>query len=351
MKKFTLFSLLVLGLFNTTKATVYTVSNNTVLPGSPGQYTTVSAAISAAANGDTIYIQPSATSYGNFTVTKGLTIIGAGYNPQTTSGLKSETGNITFGNGSSNSKLLGLYLNGEVNFSNTFLVSNFTVQRCFIMYRFNFSNGANSPTGRIQVENCYVYGGNGHSVLSPSTSCTIRNNFFDSGGQGVINGQNSTQTDTIRNNIFICGSTGIVAMKNDLIENNIFYSNFPDASNVTNSFNNNYVFGASTLPYGTNVGSGNITNTVPPFNVFVCGQNVLYTTDFRPASGHATINAGTDGTNIGFTGGLSPFYKYPAPYPMTGEPAIPQVREVTVPVSSVPAGGTLNINVKARKRN
>lgn len=351
MKKIILLSALFVCTISSLKSTVYTVSNNTALPGSPGQYTTIAAAMSAATSGDTIYIQPSATSYGGFTPTKGLTFIGAGYNPQTTSNLKSEVGNVYFGNGSSNSKLIGLYINGEVGWSNTFAVSNYIVSRCQILYRFNMNNGSNDPSGRLLIENCLVFGYGGGSVLSEAAPCAVKNNFFDVGASGTITGLNTSYTDTIKNNTFICGGNPLAAMKNDIIENNLFYNNFPDASNTTNTFNNNYVFGASTLPYGTNVGSGNISNTIPTFNVFVCGQSFAYNVDFRPLSGHACKNGGTDGTDIGMTGGAAPMYRYPAPYPMTGEPAIPQVRDVTIPVSSVPAGGTLNINVKARKRD
>ena len=120
----------------------------------------------------------------------------------------------------------------------------------------------------------------------------------------------------------------------------------------TCTFNNNYVFGSSSLPFGTNTGSGNITSTNAIYSSFItCGSAFGYTTNFRPLISSVCVNGGTDGTDIGPTGGSAPIYLYPAPYPLTGEAAIPQVREVLIPVSSVPSGGTLNINVKARKRN
>lgn len=353
MKKTILLSALFICTISSLKSTVYTVSNNTALPGSPGQYTTVAAAMSAASNGDTIYIQPSATTYGNITVTKSLTFIGAGYYPQTTSGLKSEVGNVSFGNGSSNSKLLGLYVNGSIGMSNTFAVSNYTVSRCFV-FDANFGVGTPTPSGNILFENNIHYAG--YVVFSPNATNTIQNNLFMSGNSSYLAGSNSITTDYVRNNTFLCGTSPIIDLKNDVVENNIFYSNFPNTSNATNTFNNNYVFGSSTIPYGTNVGSGNVSNTTPTWNVFTCGMSLanlpqINSYDWRPVSGHACINGGTDGTDIGMTGGASPMYRYPAPYPLTGEPAIPQVREVTIPVSSVPAGGTLNINVKARKRD
>src|SRR5689334_2190928 len=59
-------------------ASVRTVSNN---PTRPAQYTTFAAAQTASAAGDTIYIYGSPFTYPDFTVTKRLVLIGAGYSP------------------------------------------------------------------------------------------------------------------------------------------------------------------------------------------------------------------------------------------------------------------------------
>src|SRR5688572_6960344 len=68
---YVLYSLPVLG-------AVRTVSNN---PTRPAQYTTFSAAQTASAVGDTIYVYGSPFTYPDFTVTKRLVLIGAGYSP------------------------------------------------------------------------------------------------------------------------------------------------------------------------------------------------------------------------------------------------------------------------------
>ena len=47
-------------------ATVRTVNNNSNLPGNPGQYTTIQAAITASSSGDTILIAGSPTPYAPF---------------------------------------------------------------------------------------------------------------------------------------------------------------------------------------------------------------------------------------------------------------------------------------------
>src|SRR6266581_2334469 len=60
-------------------ATVTTVSNNA---NSPGQYANLQTAIDNAADGDTLYVHGSPTSYGTINLNRSLTLIGTGYNPQ-----------------------------------------------------------------------------------------------------------------------------------------------------------------------------------------------------------------------------------------------------------------------------
>ena len=62
-------------------ADIITVSNN---PDSPGQYTSLPAAIAAASVGDTILVSGSPTNYGSITINKKLTLFGSGYDPNNT---------------------------------------------------------------------------------------------------------------------------------------------------------------------------------------------------------------------------------------------------------------------------
>ena len=98
-----------------TAQTVHTVDNR---PQSGAQFTNVAAAISAASPGDIIYIQPSSSDYGSFTITKPLTIIGGGHNLDNFGGIRSTVANITLaGSGSpdvSGTKITGLNL-GNIN--------------------------------------------------------------------------------------------------------------------------------------------------------------------------------------------------------------------------------------------
>ena len=60
-------------------STVWTVDNNS---NSPAQYSDLQLAVDNAAIGDTILVAGSTTSYGDITLDRKLTIIGAGYHNQ-----------------------------------------------------------------------------------------------------------------------------------------------------------------------------------------------------------------------------------------------------------------------------
>jgi hypothetical protein len=339
------------------QATTITVSNNTALPGSPGQYTTVQAAVNAAFAGDTVLIHGSPVTYNeNVTTTKKLVFIGPGYNPQTSTGLTAKNIYFSLGNNTSNTVIMGIY-DCNVSFNNSTPVSNITFSRNYVASA-NVSCTSSGGVSNVIIEQNFFTGG-GAIFPELATGVEIRNNLFASGY--YVNGGSIAYTRIvyIRNNSFMCAGNSILNLKNGVIENNIFYERNIDGGGstvVTSTFNNNLTYSntQTTLPFGTNVGSGNLSNIDPMYiNSADCGGSLAIdiTRNFRLNIASPAANAGTDGTDIGITGGVSPIYIYPAPYPITGEPPFPQVREVTIPVSSVPAGGTLNVNIKARKRN
>jgi hypothetical protein len=335
---------------NITKAAVLTVSNNTALPGSPGQYSTISSALTAASNGDTILIQPSPLPYNeSLNITKSLTLIGAGYNPQNNNNYFSKiNGSISFKDGSSNCKLIGLWVSSSIGFSNQFAnVSEFLFSRCYFESSINLFNGGPATSNQASgftVENCYVAG----AIWYAYSSITVRNCILGSRIQDATN--TSTTTLYIRNNLFLNSSTPLYYVQNSVFENNIFWGLTTLDPNLVknNTFNNNYVYGSFNLPFATNVGSGNITDQVSPYNGNPSPFSVSF--NYRPLPGSAIANAGTDSKDIGPTGGAFPIYLYPAPYPLTGEPNIPQIQTINMPVSSAPQGGNINVTVKARNR-
>ena len=112
-------------------ATVRTVNNSTSLPVNPGQYTTISAAITAASAGDTILVTGNVASYGeNLNISKKLTLIGTGYDPQYQPSTVLN-GYVQFNTGSNGSAIMGFDITCAVWFSSSSL-RNILVYRNYI---------------------------------------------------------------------------------------------------------------------------------------------------------------------------------------------------------------------------
>jgi len=333
-------------------AATFTVSNNTNLPGSPGQYSTIAAAVAASNSGDTIMIQGSPTAYSEgINVNWTLTIIGPGYNPQNPNGYNAViNGYINFGNSSSNSQLIGIYTTYTIGWNNSVPVSNYTISRCYT----STINPNGSSVTNVTVKNCIVTG----NINVGSNPVNILNNIFTT--YNYVSGQNQvTVQHHIANNLFLCNA-GIQYLQNAVIENNIFYSSNQTTNLYNCTFNNNYVysltaFALPTAAGNTNIGSGNLNDQTNIYKASnwdcTTGSTFNNTANFRPAANTVVHNAGTDGTDIGPTGGAYPIYNAPAPYPLTGEPALPKVKSIIMPATSVPAGGTLNITINATSGN
>ena len=352
MKKNLLISLLLITVFNA-KATVLTVSNN---PNSPGQYTTIAAAITAAAVNDTIYIHASETSYGNFTMGKKLTLIGAGWDGRfyQFGQLRSEVGAVTLANVNPNnpsgSKIMGLYCGSINSTTTTPYVLNVTIERCYINGSVNV-NGLSTTNSNWIIKNSII-----ENALSISTSSnTISNCFLYS-----ISTTAGTSFNSFSNNIvWRSGFSGILQnLNNAIVSNNIFLNTGSSLQAITNAgtgntYNNNIFFGfTGAIPQGSNSGSNNQINVSPQFingppvpSSLLLSTAPNYNWDLQTSS--PGNNAGTDGTDIGIFGGASPFNVFA----ITGITTLPQITQMNISNSTIPVNGTLNVNVIAKKRN
>ena len=354
-------------------ATVRTVNAGISGYPNPGQFNSISAAITAANAGDTIMVAGS-TPYdvSGFTVSKQLTFIGAGYNPQNADHLTSIASGVVTLNASSNgSVFMGLVFNSTI--SSTVAISNITFRRCYMVAGWSHSSTASN----ILVAECVINGTlTFNSTLSNSN---IKNNIFIgdiASGAYKVNLAASTITDTLDHNTFLNGKNGAVLgstfaagsgflrCSNAILSNNIFY-NLPVFSTTIlstctgNYFNNNICYRSgttlATIPQSGNFGSGNINNTDPIFTtLFSSATNVFL--DFngdnlRPNTGSPCFSTATDGTNIGATGGRYPVYLSTNTV-LTGEPPVPSVRSINITSSTVISAGTpINVTVRAKKIN
>lgn len=317
--------------FHFANATVLTVSND---PQSPGQYTSITSAITAAANGDTIYIHGTNINYGSFSVNKGVTFIGSGHNPQNQNTSRSLMNTVTLVAGSDGSKFYGLVIFGNLNSS--VAISNVTVVRNIIYGLINLS--ANCPNWRVESN---VFASSGQNIYLGYAAGT--NNWYSVKNvfNGYLDGFNGAY-NYFFNNLFLRNGTPFSGVSYVYFYNNIFYRATPNgSSNCTFEKNLSYLCSPNTFANGTNLEGQN-----PLFVNFPSGGAYFdYSHNYRLQGASPCIDYGIDAEDLGVYGGSMGHYE------QNGIPNIPQIREFNLTSSStVPVGGTININVKSTIR-
>jgi hypothetical protein len=312
-------------------AATRTVSNR---PGDLAEFTSIQAAVDASANGDIILVTGSATSYGDVSVNKRLTIIGPGANPNFNGGASASISTLTFGSSqASNSVLLGLDIS-------TVSISvpdcdGVQLKRNRIAYVVNSSSDQSRIPQNWLVEECNINGSGIANYVNDLTTANwnIRNSYI----VGPINMNGSI----FSNNVFyyFFGVDWLIG-RNHVITNSIFI-NITMGRLVDSSISNSIFTINPNINLTINSSSGNFFETDPLFVSF--SGNDLYNSDLSLQSGSVGINAGTDGTDIGLFGGRG--------FLVSGLPGIPQVESLVILNPTVPQNGTLNIKVDGKANN
>ncbi|RYZ20449.1 MAG: hypothetical protein EOO16_16625 [Chitinophagaceae bacterium] len=317
-------------------ARVLTVSNN---PANPGQYSTFANAQTAAVAGDTIYVHGSSISYNSITISKSITLIGPGHNPQKQAPLKATFYQISLA--ASNSSVIGVitdyfYVAGGS-------ITNVTLSRNRVEYYLYF--GAHSTSNWIIEGNVFGYQHNG-TVFSAAhysfSNYYFENNIFNGHFE---NNSSGTVSDIYFNNcVFLKKTSGpdyaLYAWKNSTFNNCIFYGKNPTPA-VTGSGNNFYnciSYSAANNAF-PGVGSGNLVNTDPLFASYAAA-GFAYTDNYALQAGSPAKSYGLDGNDLGVYGGTYVWNQ-------NGLPKLPYISEFTISNNQVSAGGTLNINFKS----
>ena len=398
MKTITLLTFLILGL-STSAQTIRIADNNSTRPTGANIYATIQAAVNAALPGDLVYVQPSPTSYGGVTIDRPITLRGIGFNTGKDIALSSTVGDIVLTNTVSNStnasgtNLEGLVANniymGFKTGTFSFTFTNITISNCSVAFIYHGSGYM--PASNITIQNCSIYylyfhestvsqllvygnlvtgglvfGTWNQASGSPVGCCS---SFGGSMSSVIFSNNIVTQTTTnqffstisamaITNNVFIAGtdkpgSRFISGQLTDAtVTNNIFYGTTPGSSGSPferNSFLNNISFGTSNdalPPPGSgvgNTGSGNQVSIDPKFVNAIYGAAYLATMDFTLQAGSPAKNAGTDGTDIGITGGA-----YPATTNFSLKTPHAPVIMTLNPAAIVPQGQPIQTNIKAK---
>lgn len=350
-----------------TGQTIWLVDNSPNKPAGTHVLSSIQAAHDSATAGDIIHIKPSETSYGNLLITKSINIFGIGFNPDKDIPKLSILDNIYFNQGSSDSRISGLYVI-SINLANapnaSFSISNIQIDNCNIHYITDDECCSNKSVDNLLIRNNLI--GNENTYGSRSvlefgdanvtiSNAIISNNIFKDAAAtnyGAIDGNGLL----VKNNLFYGENTGAYeafdALTNSTVSNNIFYGCTPLANSTTsfeaNVFNNNltYLTTADSLPpVGTgngNSGSNNMQSVNPMFTNLPLSAKFLFSYDLTLQTGSPALNAGTDGTDIGPSGGTTP-------WDQTGV-SLPLIKTILAN-DVVKQGDNLNVEIKAEGNN
>ena len=333
---------------------VITVDNN---QGAGAQYSELQTAINDANSGDIIYVQPSPNDYGNININKTLSIYGMGHQPELNAGLNAKVGTIEFTN-ASNTQISGLGIN-SINLTSNSL-SNINSNIIITNNRIGRVLGNNSPQ---RANNAII---NGNYFNNPdfraidnnnSQNWVIANNIIEQSNTNSIwtTFEDFNSSTVFSNNIILTRQNGDSNQSIQLfkdcngtsISNNIFLFTGSNVSNInlgdnialdySNNLTNSYNSNLSPLP-----GTNNLDNTDPLLTSFNPDASLNTTTNnYELQSGSPAEDAGTDGNDLGVFNGNFPFN-------LRGYPTeLPYLTEFTIFNTSISAGETLNINIKA----
>jgi hypothetical protein len=335
MKKLSLLTLCV-AMAILADAATRTVNNNFT---SPGQFTTIAAAITAANVGDTILIHGSPVNYNSFTINKQLVFFGTGHNPQTNNTNRCYMGDIFLASGSTGSKFFGLdmdYMHPTVaNIANIF------VSRCRIN-GYVYANGL--ALNNWTFESCYFLSSGSRNIDLDNATVSnfyVRNCIFNGWiEEFYVNNSNVY----FMNNIMLYNGNFLTFYGANInFYNNIYYRASPSTGTnwpSNNVWDKNVSYQCSNNTFSNGI---NYTNTNPLFTNFPAGGAYFsYTHDFNLQVTSTVKNGGNDGTDPGVYGGTVVFNQ-------NGIPAIPYIKSLNITgPTTVPANGTLNISVKGK---
>lgn len=338
----------------------FLVDNNPTPLVGASVYSDIQAAHDASSIGDTIYIIPSATSYGDVIITKQLTIFGGGFNPDTDYKYVSELGIVYLNEGASKTVISGLKI---LDLRLAYLASTYNLDTIRITHCHIDQVGAAESGSTLRTMDSLVFinnvFGNGNSgnltggyVDLVKAEITINKTYFLNnvfvGSTGNF-GSVSADTAVFYNNLFfgqgaILGATSFYEVTRSTFANNVFFGRAPSSTlTLSNSYFYNNISSDSTfnsvLGTAGNNGSGNLNYTDPIMVNVSLETSYDLTSNLNISVGSPAKDAGTDGTDLGPGGGSLPFDP-------TGTP-LPVVTDVNMP-SIVVEGNNSSINVKAK---
>ena len=339
--------------------------NNLNAPQGDDVFPTAQQAVDAAVDGDIVQIAPSDTNYGDIVISKSVTILGIGYNPNKDSPYLSALNNIDLSGPEASGTILSGLITNVINLVTDtgvpYSQNEVTIQSC----RLNrVVQNTNNIVSNLLLTKCIINNSGGSFAVpialafdSNILTSEISNNIIDGyrGGVNAIGSVSAGNFTVIRNNLFIGPNNvnytfAFQYLQNCIVSNNIFFGRSPwsvsNGISENNTYSNNLSFGMNpTMPppstgTGSNTGTGNIENTDPMFTSIALGSIWDFAFDITLQPGSPAIGSGTDATDLGILGGSEPFVNYG-----TGSP-IPVIRQLNTP-GLVNEGENLQISIEA----
>ncbi len=307
---------------------LHRVNNNTDFD---ADFSTLQAAVTAASDNDTIYVEGSAINYEGATIDKPLTIVGPGFflseNPETQANNTSATfdSEITFTSGSEGSTIMGcdfLFANLTISVSDISVIRNH-------LYQIEFTGTSNN----IVVIQNYVYA-NINAGTGDIMNSIISNNII----RGAIYAQSTSGPLIISNNV--CWTTNWaypIDCHNASIQNNIISYEFSTINlNTGNTISYNIL-----AEDGTDA-NGNQYNVDMDMVFADFDGSLLLSTDgkWELMAGSPALAGGSGGVDCGAFGGSTP-------YILSGVPNLPHIYEADVPASATSESG-LQVSIKVK---
>ncbi|MBU0488966.1 MAG: hypothetical protein KKA07_05380 [Bacteroidetes bacterium] len=329
MKKFFFLSLIAVSLLSSAYADKIRVNNNT---GVSADFTSLSVAIDSASAGDTIYLEPSAVSYGNITLTKQLYIFGNGFhltsNPNTQANPSpSMVEGFTVNNGAAGTLLTGIQFNTYLSIN----TNNITIKR-----------------NKIVNQGLYL-GNNASNIL-------ILQNYLNAtyGGSPSLNVPTGCSNILVHNNIIIRGSgydaiynTGTSGLQ---VSHNVIVG---DVAVIQSTFTNN-IMKSGTLTGSSNFYNRNVCNATQfpddGNNLVNVNMQTVFDTTLTSVEAQYTLAAGSPAIGYGVGGADCGIFGGPDPYNFSGIPSIPAIFYFSAPSSgSESTGLPVHIKIKSHK--
>ncbi len=292
--KITFFTMALLLSFSIKAQNVLTVDNTV---GANAQYNDLQSAISAASNGDTIYVHASEVSYGNINIDKPLTLIGFSHSD---TDKKTILGYVYLLDNASNTTISGFYISNELSASNNSTeLTNIIIENNYLV------SGIYSADTRAGINQMIIRGnvlyevGDNVSVYSNFKNVIISNNIIRYWVYIKYH-----ESATIKNNVFLGryhpvnhdDTTG------DLdVQNCIFYDNSVSTRDIKSDgvvYENCLTYNIGSGSYSVLNGTNNVNNQNPNF-VSASDDIFNVTDDYNLQAGSPAIGTGVGGIDMG----------------------------------------------------